>query len=339
MAQQYAKDQPSGFVNKIQNIAIIGSGGQIGSVSTKHLISENKHKLTGITRADSKTPLPSGLHETKAVDYDNHGTVVEAMKGQDVLIVALSISAPPDLQNKLANAAAEAGVQYILPNEFGSDQEQTELGKETFMGPPILGVRKHIEEVGKGKTHWIGLSSSVWYEFSLARGPTGFGFDFDKKEAEFSGDGNVKINTSTWPQVARAVASLMSMKILPEDENDKAPCLSHWNDKPVLFTSFLISQRDMLHSILRVTGDNEGDWKIKEVDAKERYNRGMKMIQEGDMYNGFGIILYSRIFYPAEEANFSAKVQNKLLGLPEESLDEATKVGLQMNKDWASAAS
>ena len=200
-----------------------------------------------------------------------------------------------------------------------------------MLGPGILAVRKHIENNGAGKTHWVGISSGFWYEFSLGTSKSRYGFDFKNKSLILFGDGNEKIITTTWPQTGRAYATLLSLPILPENVNDEKPCLSHWNDKAAFISSFLLSQRDMFDSVLRVLCDKESDWIVSHEDAKERYQRGMQMLQGGDM-DGFNIQLYTRMFYPTGEGDFTAKLDTSLLGLPQENLDEATKVAIEMAK-------
>ncbi|KAJ5598349.1 hypothetical protein N7537_008433 [Penicillium hordei] len=53
--------------------------------------------------------------------------------------------------------------------------------------------------------------------------------------------------------------------------------------------------------------------------TKKRYEDGLAQVRSGNMA-GFSKMLYSR-------------AQNELLGLPEKSLDESTKVGIDMVKD------
>lgn len=45
-----------------------------------------------------------------------------------------------------------------------------------------------------------------WYEYSVSVGGWSFGFDIENKEATFYDSGDVKIHTSTWPQIGKAVA-------------------------------------------------------------------------------------------------------------------------------------
>lgn len=44
-------------------------------------------------------------------------------------------------------------------------------------------------------------------------------------------------------------------------------------------------------------------------------------------------MLYARAFYPDDPNDLSAKAQNELLRLPDESLDVFTKIGIDMVKD------
>ena len=329
MAPEYASKQPSSFNNHVKNIAIVGAGGRAGTFAAEALIAGGKHKVTAITRPDSTNVLPTGLHEIKHVNYDSRLSLVDALKGQDVLIITMNVAAPKESQVRLIDAAVEAGVKWIMPNEWGVDHGNEQLGKDSMLGDGLTAVRKHIEKVGEGKMHWIGMACGFWYEFSLAGTEVRYGFDFEKKELTLFDDGNTKICTSTWPQVGRGIASLLSLKVLPEDENDKSLHLSQWADRSVYIDSFCVSQRDMFESVLRVTGDSETDWKISHEDVHERYQRGAKMLKDGNLM-GFGMLLYARDFFPDGSGDFTHKLDNEKLGLPREDLDGATKVAVEM---------
>ena len=144
-----------------------------------------------------------------------------------------------------------------------------------------------------------------------------YGFDFKEKKLTLFDDGNIKIHTSTWPQCGRAVATLLAL----ED-------LKPWENKAVNITSFFISQRDMLASVLRVTGDNESDWTITHEGVQERYKRGVEMFQQGN-FVGFAILLYARIFFPDAAPSLEGHIDNEKLGLPEEDLDEFTRIAVK----------
>jgi len=189
--------------------------------------------------------------------------------------------------------------------------------------------RKHVEDLGVSS--WIALSCMFWYEFSLAVAPSAYGFDIRNKKVTFFDDGKTKVNTSTWAQCGRAVAKLFTLPVLPQDENDKSLCIDHWRNKPVYISSFMVSQRDMLDSLLRVTGDKESDWTIESQPAQERWKEGVDLMESGkDFMRGFQTRMYARIFYKDGTGDISDKLDNDRLELPEENLDEATKRAVEM---------
>lgn len=321
--------KPTLSKNHVEHVAVVGVGGRSGRSICDALLKTGKHRITAITRPDSTSTLPSGLHATVKVDYADHTSLVNALTGQDALIITMAVMAPPSSQIALIDAAVEAGVRYIMPNEWGVDLTKTEMSNDTMMSDRYMPVRAHIEKVGAGKTFWIGLCCGFWYEFSLAGTEARYGFDFKTKTVTMYGDGDVKINTSTWPLVGLAIARLLSLKIEPDSDEYAHPCLNAYANRAVYVSSFFLSQRDMFQSVLRVTGDSENEWTLNQEDVVDRYHRGLKMMKEGQMV-GFGILLYARVFYEDGSGDYNEKLDNKLLGLPEENLDEATKIAIKM---------
>jgi len=307
------------------------AGGQCGKFITEHLLKNGKHQLTAITREGSSSKIPDGV-TVKRVDYDSHESLVEALRGQDCLIITMSVFAPQDQQAKLIKAAADAGVPWILPNEFGGDGTNEQVGKEIILGARKKEERDLIEKLGVSS--WLGIACGFWYEFSLAGGPDRYGFDLKNQSVIFFDDGTTRLDTSTWPQCGRAVANLLALKMLPEDENDKSPTLSQYRNKFVKVSSFNVNQKEMFESVLRVTGTKESDWKISHEPTKERYESGMAAMQKGDR-SGFARLLYTRTFFPDQPGNFQATtgIDNEKLGLPKEDFDEFTKLAVQMSKD------
>ena len=242
--------------------------------------------------------------------------------------------APPEQQTKLIEAAAAANVPWVLPNEFGFDPTEVEMQKDNFFGEQKVKYRDQIEKLGKSS--WIGIVCNFWYEFSLSGGSSRYGFDFKNRTVTFFDEGNTRINTSTWPQTGRAVAKLLSLKVLKDNANDKSACLNDFRNKFVYVSSFNISQKDMLDSVMRVTGASSKDWKVNYEPVKERYKSGVEEFQKGNML-GFAKLLYSRSFYPDMSGNYEATkgLHNDILGLPKEDLDEYTKIAVEMAEQSA----
>ncbi|KAF4965333.1 hypothetical protein FSARC_6848 [Fusarium sarcochroum] len=324
---RYARSQPAGFKNAIERVAIVGAGGTIGSHITAALLQTGKHTVKALTRKDSSNKLPEGV-QAAPVDYNDQASIVAALKDQQFFIITMAPTAPRDTHSKLVQAAAKAGVPYVMPNGYAGDIDSIKLGQDTLLGPVAKANRDEIESLGM---QWITVCSGFWYDYSLAGGEARFGFDFDRRSLTLYDDGNIKNSTSTLSQVGRAVAKVLSLKELPDDENDKSLTLSSFLNKPVYLKSFELSQKDMFSSVKRVTGTSDSDWTITHEPTKKRYEEGLAQVKTGNMA-GFSKLLYARAFYPEDPSNLAAKAQNELLGLPDESLDEATKSGVDLVK-------
>jgi NmrA-like family len=304
------------------------AGGQIGGYLVQNLLKNPKQTITALTRKDSPSKIPDGV-KTAVIDYDDESTIVAALKGQDCLIISLSITAAPDTHAKLCKAAATAGVAWVMPNEWGVNVSDT-VATETVVLAGKAKERQYIESLG---ISWVGLSCGFWYEYSLAGSVNRYGFDLRNREAVFFDDGTVHLCTSTFEQVGRAVAAVMALKILPDNEADKdAMCLDRFRSNHVHVSSFRVSQRDMFASLLRVTGTKESDWKISSEPAKERWEAAKRAFQAGDRM-ALARVLYTRMFMKDAPSDFEDRLENKALGLPEEDLDKSTAVTVQWDKE------
>lgn len=293
------------------------------------LLKAGKHQVTAVTRQDSTAAVPGGVKAAK-VDYADHGSLVAALKGQDVLIITMSVQAPRDSQRKLIDAAADAGVRWILPNEWGLDLTNEGLADGSLLGPPSRAARKHIED--RGFSSWIGVVCGFWYDFSLGGSQLRYGFDFANHSLTLFDEGTQPINTSTFPQVGRAVARLLALPT--EEKPGERGSLAEFRNGFVYISSFCVSQNDMLKSALRVTGTKIEDWQITREASGERYAKGLQMMQDGNQA-GFIQAMYTRNFFPNGDGAYEKRhgLHNGLLGLPVEEIDEFTKLAIGRKDD------
>lgn len=261
-----------------------------------------------------------------AINYDDEATIVDALKGQQFLIITLAVTAPRDTESKLIRAAAKAGVPYVMPNAYGPDPVNDKMLSENLIGFHFQKSRGEIQQLGVSS--WVAFACGFWYEWSIFGSADCYGCDVKKREMTFFDDGEEKITTSTWDQCGRGLAAFLSLKVYPEDESDKAPAIDNWANKALYISSFRVSQKDMFESVKRVTGTTDKDWKIGYVGSAERFREGHEAMKKGDR-SGFTRQMYSRIFYPTGEGDHSRRgLANEALGLPEEDIDEMTKGGL-----------
>ncbi|KAJ6007328.1 hypothetical protein N7540_011304 [Penicillium herquei] len=313
--------------NHIEKITIVGATGQIGTHITRELLDANRFQVTALTRPESTSTFPKGIF-VKRVDYKDRSALIDALRGQDALIITLAGNAPPDQEEKLIEAAAEADVAWVIPNEWGPDSDNQLLAKDTIFGETKQKTRRYIESCGKSS--WLCLVCGFWYTFSLTGSPLRFGFDFPNRTMTFYDEGKTKINTSTLEQCGRALARLLSLKIYPDSEKDQSTTLSQFKNRSVYVSSFLVNQKDIFQSVLCAIGSTKKEWSIKYQDVKERYQEGLTEVSGGNP-EGMYKLLYSRVFYPNGDGNFEASrgLQNDLFGLPKEDLDKTTKIAIE----------
>lgn len=232
---------------------------------------------------------------------------------------------------KLVNAAAKAGVPYIMPNWFGHDYANDKLCEDSMLKTNRDKINQQIKSLGISTP--LMLVCNFWYEFSLGGGPDRFGFDFQKRILTWFDDGKVALNTSTWPQCGRAVANLLSLKELPDDESDTSPTLSQFQDRAIYISSFRVTQRDMLESVKLVTGTTDADWSISWESSAQRWEEGVAEVKKGN-FGAFTKMLYNQMFFPSADGDYKSRreLDNSVLGLPVEDLDEASVVAVRMGE-------
>lgn len=253
------------------------------------------------------------------MDYEDDQAFAAALRGQEFLIITLSLTTPPEAHTTIVKAASKANVPYIMPNVYGSDIQNEILRKEDLYSDVAL--KRCLEVNQYGNAAYIGMVCGFWYEWSIALGENGFGFDVKNKSVTFIDDGNTKITVSTGVQCGRAVTALLSLP-----ESGLEPSVSQWKNKPFYIGSFTVSQRDMLDSIHRVMGSTDADWTISYDPSKQRYQDGLAQMANGDRM-GFVKALYTRIFFQDGGGNFESNrgLSNSTIGLKKDDIDEATK--------------
>ncbi|KAH7106530.1 hypothetical protein BKA62DRAFT_740991 [Auriculariales sp. MPI-PUGE-AT-0066] len=307
--------------NRISKIAFVGAGGNSGKPIVNALLKTGNFTVTALTRAGSKSTLPAA---------SNKDALTAALRDQDVLVVTLSVEADKGTHARLNEAAAAAGVPWMLPNYWSPDASGT-IDKTLAVDVPVFAAHAVLTEQIKslGVTSYIGVQTGFWYEWCLAATPL-FGFDFAQRKVTFFDDGATRMSVSTFDQVGRGVAALLS---LPVQSEGSGASLENYRNTAVNIASFTISQKDMFESVLRVSGDKREDWKIEYESSAERFARGVKMLQGGDRM-GFPLMLCSRNFYPVPGAGDREKhhgLINEAIGIKGDDLDEATARGIK----WA----
>lgn len=295
--------------------------GHVGGAFAKELLKTGKHTVTALSRENSTATPPEGVKVAK-VNYDDEASLVSALKGQQFLIITLRYDAPADLHGKIVSAAAEAGVSYVMPNVYNYPIDADTVAEDDHHHKGGLARIKEVEDAGLSP---VALACGFWYEWSLSLGNQWFGFDIKDRKVTFFDEGKRVITVSTWDQCGRAVAALLS---LPEASSSGGPSVADFKGKFVKVHSFRVSQRDMLDSLHRVLDTTDADWDISHEAVEKRRKDGAEELRNGD-FRGFAKWLYAIVFAVDNEnsdyAGQHGDGANGVLGLPGESLDEATR--------------
>jgi uncharacterized protein YbjT (DUF2867 family) len=137
-------------------------------LSQKPLAETKNFSITAVSRNPPSTAFPTSSTLTiKTGDYTSPSFLSEIFVNQDAVIFTLHWTAVPDLEIRMIEAAAEAGVKWILPVEFGGDNTNKRLEGAVPIYAAKREPREKIEELS-GKYEGlkgIGIVTNPWFDF------------------------------------------------------------------------------------------------------------------------------------------------------------------------------
>lgn len=103
--------------------------------------------------------------------------------------------------------------------------------------------------------------------------------------------------------------------------------MAAYKNKPFYVSSFYVTEREMLDSVQRVTGTEDGDWTIETKDIDQVTWESDEEIKKGNM---LAMIpkFYAAHFRAGHGGGFNHKVDLGKLGLEAEDIDEVVRGAL-----------
>ncbi|SCO80765.1 uncharacterized protein FRV6_04978 [Fusarium oxysporum] len=303
-----------------RKIVITGGSGQLGKPTIDALVELGAHTITAIQRPEAASTFPVGVTVKKG-NLRDEAFLTEVLKGQDVLVLMPPLAQLVELQEPAIRAAANAGVPYILPSEFGPDPFAVQLVEENELLIAKKRIRDLIESIGVSS--WISIAVGPWLDAGLNQGL--WGIEPKTRKATIWRGADAKVNTATISHTAEAVAAVLS---LPEAE------LAKYKNKAVYTPSFHLTQGEILDAVQRATGTTDADWDIKTRDVNEVAREYEDKISQGDGVAPF-VKFFITHFLEGHGGDFNHKVHSKelekleQLGLHKEDLVQAIRVALQ----------
>lgn len=298
-------------IQQVRKVTLVGATGNVGKPILDSLLAAG-HEVTVITRTSSNITVPDKVTIHRG-DYNDESFLATALKGQDVLIAALTFGAY-EVQTPLFRAAAEAKVPYIVPTEFGADPKAS-LNDHIPLMKAKKPYRDLIEELGVSS--WIGVVNGLWFDYVMRFGAFGLGIDAKARTANFFDDGNTKTNFTTLKRVGESLAAVLGW---PEDELAKLK--NGW----VYFSSFHITQREIWAAAVRAAGTEESDWVVSQRPSEQVIKECKEQIANGAGMAPAQQLLIALTLGKGIGGDYHEKiVENEKLGLQPESLDEVVK--------------
>ncbi|KAK4546581.1 hypothetical protein LTR36_001798 [Oleoguttula mirabilis] len=288
----------------LKNVALVGASGNLGSKVLSALLRQDKHAITVITRPNSSAKFPASVKVHKA-EYRDAGSLESAFKGQDIVVLMLAFAGIAD-ETKIIEAAARAGVKWVIPSQYGAPQTPSMVDAVPLLKGKII-LNQKIVSLGM---KYVGVVTNCWIDYSIQHGV--FGIDVAARKATLYMD-SVSFNTTSSAQIGAGIASFLA---LPTDVIEK-----QFANGSLYLSSFSLTQPQVFEAMLRVTGTTEKDWEVERKTCQDRLDVGRKKLEAGDVSGTFDL-LYSMTYL---EGDYSSRLHNELLGLGQEDLDEVVE--------------
>ncbi|KAI6802130.1 hypothetical protein KC367_g8196 [Hortaea werneckii] len=254
-------------MSSLSKVALFGAGGtNIGYHLIRTFLADDTFEVTVLARSGSTTSYPPAVELVKINDFEDHEELVQALKGQDVLISCVGPGAFA-VQNHLVEACLEAEVTRFIPTEWGFDNDDPACRE---LCPSVFGAKgKFVDEVlrpKEGNLEWTAVASSIWLDWAL---DTKFlGIDPETHTVRYWRDGSAKWSATTLPYTAAAVVQIL------RNPHDTA-------NKRIFLSPFETSQREVVAELERRQGV---EYNVIPFDADEEVAAAKKKwITEKDM--------------------------------------------------------
>ncbi|KAH7308471.1 isoflavone reductase family protein [Stachybotrys elegans] len=290
---------------RIQKVILLGAGGLLGTEVLAAFEADASFDLTLLVRKSSKSTFPPHLKIVK-VDHDSpHHQLVQAFTGQDAVVLAIP-GRPVALHMRIIDAAVEAGVKRFIPSEFGNNTctAASELCPLYADKAKTAAYLKSKEATGMT---WTAIHTGQFFDWGIRA--DWLDYYLNKKRAIIYDSGNKLWSTTN---VGTAAAAVVKVLHKPEETVNRA----------VFVASFTVSQNQVLNALQAATGV---EWETRRMTSVEALKKAERL--DNEEYS-IGLKLRILMLLYAEDADRGANFEkdglldNKLLGLPEENLED-----------------
>ncbi|GAB7347740.1 hypothetical protein MBLNU459_g5292t1 [Dothideomycetes sp. NU459] len=247
----------------IKNVALVGANGKLGPAILSALLSSGAFTVTVISRKSSKSRYPDTVHVRHVSDDLPSEELVDALRGQDALVVVFAGS-NSDLQIRLADASAEAGIQRFIPADFGSCDSSSPRALELVpLYKAKQKVRQHLQDLAsRSSLTWTSLVCGHFFDYGLKSGL--LQFDLEARKVRIFDGGDIKASATTLETIG-----LATVRVLEHDRET--------SNRMLYIQSFRVTQNEMLKSLEQITDQK---WQVENVKSDDYINRLKEEMQQ-----------------------------------------------------------
>lgn len=271
-------------------------------------LKESSFNTTVLSREGSKSTFPEGVKVNHA-DYNSVASLKKAFEGQDAVISLVGGAGLGD-QDKLINAAIEAGVKRFIPSEFGSNVPDKRIRDIVPVFEAKFATVNYLKSKEK-EISWTSVITGPFFDWGLK---VGFlGFNGSTKTASIYDDGKAKFSGSNLHSIGLALVKSLEKADLTKNQY-------------VYISDFQTSQEEILAAAEKATG---GKWTVNNGSAKELIEQGRAKLAKGD-FSGIGALIQGATFdADTQLGDFSSEgLWNEKLGLPKQNLEDTVRSSL-----------
>ncbi|KAJ5627415.1 oxidoreductase CipA [Penicillium herquei] len=284
----------------ITKVAIAGGTGNLGPAIVKALLDAD-FEVTLLTRSTLDEQDPRAKIEV--VDYDSLDSLTKVLTGQDALVSVLGYGTiPEEIHLRVVDAAYKAGLQRVIPSEFGSDTTHPLVAQlPVFAGK--IALLKHLQELAEEDKAftWTAVFNGPFLDWGLKEN---FILDLQAPATPIYNGGDVLFSTTTRDGIAQAVVGVLKH---PDETKNR----------PVFVAETEVSQNQLLQMSGRAHVIS-----IESVRTEDLEQRAMDALQRTPPdHHLFAKNMIWRAIFSRDHGNQFLQLDNELLGVRE--LDEA----------------
>ncbi|KAF2723346.1 NAD(P)-binding protein [Polychaeton citri CBS 116435] len=300
------------MAQEIKKVALLGADGKLGPSILDALLANN-FTVTVLKRESSSSPsnYPSSVTVTRCPDAFDVDSLVPILQGQDALVISIKGS-QVGIQKRLSDAALQAGVQRVIPADFGSCDSAAQATQDLV---PLYKAKTEIREYLQGLVDanpgaafgWTAIVPAHFFDWQLS-----FLHLYPaEKRADMLGDGEIKHSLSTLGRIGEATARALV----------KA---AETRNRMLYVQSFRKTQVEVIRAFEKAAGEK---WEVTKLDPDAFVKEEKRKADAGDADAVEDCVWYLGVVDADWPKTKGEDFAMELLGLEDEDLEEvAAKV-------------